>query len=162
MKTMLNCFSAAAAVVLLTLSAAAPAAKAELTMDGPASFRLSGKVRYYSGGAGQGGRYYNLGADYYKRARLRIGAIDNHSGAESGDLSFEFWAMPYYGATRGVILMTTDIGWLEGDQSFVALEVSGYAISLKRRRFPEMNLWEYTSGGWRFCDAFTFTRKSRL
>lgn len=161
LKPMIRLFTAAAAV--LAISAPAPMAKAaDIVLDGPAFFSLAKKARYYSLGAGQGGRYYNLGRGYYRRADLGIGAVDNYSPYESGDLSFEFWAMPFYGATKGLILMTTDIGWLEGDQSFVNLEMTGSALSPKRRAFPEMNIWEYTYYGWSFRDAFTFTRRTKL
>lgn len=161
LKPMIRMFAAAAAV--FAISAPAPMAKAaDITLDGPAFFSLAKKARYFSGGSSQGGRYENLGRGYYRRANLGIGAVDNYSPYESGDLSFEFWAMPFYGATKGVILMTTDIGWLEGDQSFVDLEMTGSAISLNRKRFPEMNIWEYTYDGWAFRDAFAFARRSRL
>lgn len=158
---MIRLFTAAATV--FAFSAPAPMAKAaDIALDGPAYFSLSKKARHYSGGAGQGGRYLNLGRGHYRRANLGIGAVDNYSPYESGDLSFEFWALPFYGATKGVILMTTDLGWLEGDQSFVDVEMTGFAISLNRKRFPEMNIWEYTYKGWAFRDAFAFARRSRL
>jgi hypothetical protein len=161
LKSMTRFLTAAAAVI--AISAPVPVAKAaDIALDGPAYFSVAKKARYYSGGAWQGGRYLNLGRGYYRRADLGIGAVDNYSPYESGDLSFEFWAMPFYGATKGVILMTTDIGWLEGDQSFVDLEMTGSARFLNRKRFPEMNLWEYTYYGWEFRDAFAFARRSRL
>lgn len=160
-KSMLCGFTAAAAV--FAVSATAPTvAASEITLDGPAYFSLSKKARFYSRGSSQGGRYSNLGRGYYRRADLGIGAVDNYSPYETGDLSFEFWALPFYGATKGVVLMTTDIGWLEGDQSFVDLEMTGSAVFLNRRRFPEMNIWEYTYDGWEFRDAFAFARKTRL
>ena len=77
-------------------------------------------------------------------------------------MSFEIWAMPYYGATKGIILMTRHLNPLYANNYYVSKERTGYAISLDAYRFPELNLWEFTRNGWKWRDALTFKRKGYL
>jgi hypothetical protein len=88
--------------------------------------------------------------------------ITNHSSNSSGSLSYEFWGIPYYGASQGVILMTSGLAPLRGGYSYEQLYVSGYALALDEWRYPDINLWELTRKGWRFKDSLTFTKKTFL
>jgi hypothetical protein len=150
--------SALAMVALLTTTTETQAAK--VTLDGYGSYSLSKTVKYYgSGGPSQSGSYRKLGSDYYKSATIRMDFITNRSSSKSGDLSFELWAMPYYGATSGIILMTRGIEPVSADRSKSNISKDGKAISLDARRFPEFNLFEYTRKGWISRDYLSFSRK---
>lgn len=135
---------------------------ADLTIDGYGSYALSKRVDYFIKGKNQGGRYKNLGSDYYHRASYQMDFITNRSSNSSGSLSYEFWGMPYYGASQGVILMTSGLAPLRGGYSYNKLYVSGYALALDEWRYPDINLWEYTRKGWKFKDSLTFTKKTFL
>ena len=152
-----------ATVALSALFAIAPTAKAaRITLDGYANYQLSNYERYYSRGRNQQGRYRNLGADYYRNSNTRIDAITNRSRNKSGSLSFEFWAMPFYGANSGTVLTTSGTGRISGFKSRNRVSKRGSAISLNRYAFPEINIWEYTRRGWRFRDAVSFSRRDLL
>ena len=110
----------------------------------------------------QSGRKPYLGGGYYHKAEIAMDYITNRSTRRSGDLSFELWAMPYYGATSGVVLMTKGADALGGGGSYTNASPEGYAVLLDRRRFPELNLWEFTRRGWKFRDALSFSRKADL
>lgn len=153
----------AAAVIVAGAAITAPEAKAaNVTLDGFGEYYLGNSVKYYGSGVKQGGRYRNLGADYYHKATIQMDFITNRSNGGTGSLSFEFWAMPYKGATSGIILMTKGLDPLGSKQSYKNVSAKGYAISLNRRRFPELNLWEFTRNGWKFRDVLTFPRKNLL
>jgi len=70
--------------------------------------------------------------------------------------------MPYYGADKGIVLMTIGSSPLSGTSSKKDFHVDGYAVSLDAYKYPELNIWEYTRNGWKFRDALSFTRKSLL
>ncbi len=150
-------------LALFAMSAAIPEAQAaNLTLDGYGSYSLGNNVDFYGSGAKQTGRYRNLGRDYYHTATIRMDFVTNHSNSRSGDLSFELWAMPYYGATSGIILMTRALDRLDAGDSNRDVSKKGKAVFLDARRFPELNLWEFTRNGWRFKDALTFKNKAYL
>lgn len=148
----------AAAIALVALVGTAPEAKAtSLTLDGTAGYTLGASKSYYSGGAYQSGRYSNLGAGYYRSGNIRISRITSHSSNRSGSLSFELWAMPYYGATSGSVLMTTGMSPLNGYYYYYNVSKYGSAKFVNKYRYPELNLFEYTSYGWSWRDDFTFS-----
>jgi len=162
---MIKNLTAVAALALAAVTVAPEAKAANVTMDGYGEYFTNnspGAVKYYGKGVKQGGRYKNLGADYYHKAYITMDFITNRSNSGSGSLSFEFWAMPYKGATSGIILMTKGLDPLGRKQSYNGVTAKGYAISLDRSRFPETNLWEFTRNGWKFRDALTFPRKAYL
>ena len=162
---MIKNLTAAAALVLAAVTVAPEAKAAKVTLDGYGQYftdNSPGAVKYYNSGVKQGGRYKNLGADYYHKATITMDFITNRSNGGSGSLSFEFWAMPFKGATSGIILMTKGLDPLPAKKSYKYVSAKGYAISLDRRRFPEINLWEFTSNGWKFKDVLTFPRKTYL
>ncbi|MEO7100706.1 MAG: hypothetical protein ABI162_15195 [Luteolibacter sp.] len=151
------------AFALFAAAAAIPEAHAaKLTLDGTGYCTIPGSEAYYPGGRLQSGRYTNLGADYYHTATIGIKAITNHSSTRSGSMSFELWAMRYYGATTGIVLMTEGLDTLKGGFHFSNVTVSHKAISLNVRRFPELDLFEYTSNGWKWKDVLTFSTKTLL
>jgi hypothetical protein len=153
------------AVVMSLVSAAASIQSAEatnVTLDGSGYYSNSTYAPYYQYGTAQSGRYTNLGADYYHSSEIGIDQLTNRSSYRSGTMSFEFWAMPYYGATSGIILMTKSVSSLWGGYSYYDLSRSGKAISLNRYRYPELDLFEYTNYGWKWRDALSFSRKSYL
>lgn len=162
MKTLTKkLFSAAfAAVTIGTATETARAAK--LTLDGSGYYKLGAYVDYAPRGKLQTGRYKNLGADYYHNAEIGVKRITNRSTKRSGTMSFELWAMPYYGATSGIVLMTNAIEPLKGGFNFQNVFTSGKAISLDRYRFPELDLFEYTSSGWTWRDVLVFPKKDLL
>lgn len=156
-------FLAAAIAATVVFTSAPEAEAAKITLAGSGFYKISNKIRYYGEpGPKQSGRFGRLGEDYYHKAVYGFDLITNRSGTRSGDLSFEFWAMPYYGATSGYILMTRGKNRLGGGRSYVDPTPSGQAISLDLRRFPELNIWEFTRKGWVNRDAMTFKRSEWL
>ena len=149
-----------AALALLAMAHVAPEAKAaNITLDGYGYYALGTKVTYYGSAPKQTGRYKSLGSDYYHKITYEMDFITNRSGSSSGSLSYEFWAMPYYDSKSGIILMTRGLQPMAGGLSVKSLSKSGLGVFLDARRFPEMNIWEYTSKGWKFRDFLTFPRK---
>jgi hypothetical protein len=148
----------------VTLAAASiPAAHAaKVTLDGYGYYSLKDVVDYYGKGVKQSGRYTNLGSDYYHKASYRMDFVTNHSSSGSGALSYELWAMPYYGATSGPILITRGLNPLAGGNYYKNASREGLAISLDAMGFPELDLWEYTRSGWKWRSALTFTHKTLL
>jgi hypothetical protein len=146
-----------AVTALLSAVATVPEAKsADLALEGYGSYNLGNFDRYYPRGTRQSGRYRNLGADYYRSAEIEVDAVENYSNYRSGSMSFELWAMPYYGATSGSILMTNSLRYLKAGRYYSGVYCRGMAVSLDEEAFPELNLWEYTNHGWMFRDALTF------
>lgn len=163
MKSILHHLTAAT-VALLAVTAAIPEAKAaQVTLDGTGFYSLARRLVYHpEPGLKQSGRKPYLGEGYYHKAEIGMDYITNRSTRRSGDLSFELWAMPYYGANSGIILMTKGLNRLGGGNSYRDASPEGFAVLLDRRRFPELNLWEYTRRGWKYRDALSFTRKANL
>jgi hypothetical protein len=160
MKSLITLLSSSALAMVALIATASETEAAKVTLDGYGSYSLSKTVSYYGGGGPtQSGRYRKLGSDYYKTAVIRMDFVTNRSSSRSGDLSFELWAMPYYGATSGVILMTEALSPQAGDSSRRNVAKEGKAISLDARRFPEFNLFEYTRKGWISRDYLSFSRK---
>lgn len=135
---------------------------AKLRLDGYGYYDVRSSDVFSKSGKEQSGRYKNLGRDYYHKVKYGIDFVSNYSGSYSGSVSYEFWAMPFYGATSGIILMTRGVGKMSPDESYEDVAKSGYAVSLDARRFPEQSLWELTRDGWKFRDALSFTRKGNL
>ena len=159
--TMKNLVTAAAAIIAVASSIPEAQATA-VRFKGSAYYNLGSRVNFYASGRPQSGRYTNLGADYYHTAEIGVDRIVNRGAVRSGSLSFEFWAMPFYGATSGVVLMTSGLEPLRAGYHFSDVSSVGKAISLDRRRFPEFELFEYTSRGWASRDFFTFSNKDLL
>lgn len=148
----------AALAAALALVAAAPQANsADLGLQGYGSYDLGTSESYFTNGTRQGGRYRNLGADYYRSAEIEVDAVRNFSKFRSSNMSFELWAMPYYGATSGTVLMTNGLKPLNGRRAFNGVYSAGSALSLDESGFAELSLWEYTRRGWAFRDALSFT-----
>ena len=161
MKSLLTSLTVAVAASFAFVAPQANAAK--ITLDGSGYYELGTRFKFYSGGVKQSGRYQRLGSDYYHKAVIGMDWITNRSRSRSGYLSFELWAMPYYGAKRGVVLMTRGLDPLRGGSYYFERAREGYAIFLDRRRFPEINIWELTNRrGWQFRDALSFRRKDVL
>jgi hypothetical protein len=131
---------------------------ADLDLRGYGSVSESPYESYSGYGAAQGGRYRNLGAGYYRRTTIGVDAIRNYSSFSSGSISFELWAMPYYGATSGTVLMTTNAGTVFGRSTKWNVYRSGNKMAYDGYAFPELNIWEYTRRGWGFRDNIAFTR----
>jgi hypothetical protein len=161
MKTITRTLVAATAA-LVSLTGITPSAQAaKVTLDGDGFYRVFNPV-VYRGGAKQSGRYANFGADYYRDTSYSMRFINNRSGYRSGSLSFEFWAMPFYGASKGIVLMTRGLAPLDAGATRYDKRSNGYAIYLDEFRFPEINIWEYTRSGWSFRDALAFKRDNLL
>ena len=155
--------SIAVAAVMFTVAGSVPESQAaNMRLNGSGYYWLSDWEVFSNGGKEQSGRYKNLGRDYYHKVEYGIDYVANNSYSSSGSLSYEFWAMPYYGATSGIVLMTRKLGAFSSRESKEDVWKNGYAISLNRNRFPEQSLWELTRSGWKFRDVLTFSRKAYL
>lgn len=162
MKKMIHQFTAAAAILSATVGFISEAKASKLSLDGAGHYLLGNTSRYYGRGTAQSGRYVNLGQDYYHKITYGIDHITNSSFTTSGTMSFEFWALPYYSANSGIVLMTRGLDSLRGGQSVTNISRNGLGVSLNARRFPEINLWELTQSGWNFRDSLSFTQKNLL
>lgn len=132
---------------------------ANVTLDGYGFYSLGTKVTYIGNPPDQSGRYKSLGSDYYHNISYRMDFITNRSNSGSGSLSWEFWAMPYYDAQSGIVLTSRGINPMPKNYSIKNANRSGPGIFLDARRFPEMDLWEYTSSGWKSRSYLTFPKK---
>ena len=131
---------------------------ADLSLRGFGSVNESRYEGYSYYGATQSGRYRNLGEGYYRRTRISVDGIRNYSYGRSGSLSLELWAMPFYGASSGNVLMTNHAGSVYGRATKWGVARTGNKVSLDEIAFPELNLWEYTRYGWSFRDNILFSR----
>ena len=161
MKTIIRPLVAAIAAFVSLSGITTPAQAAKVTLDGDGYYKVFNPV-VYRGGAKQTGRYGNFGADYYRETTYSMRWINNRSNYRSGSLSFEFWAMPFYGATKGIVLMTRGLDPLKPGATRTNKRCNGYAVYLDEFRFPEINIWEYTRSGWKFRDALSFKRDNLL
>ncbi len=162
MKSLVQKLTTAAAAALALALSMPEANAAKITLDGYGYYALKTKVTYYGSAPKQSGRYSTLGSDYYHKLAYRMDFLTNRSNSSSGSLSYEFWAMPYYGATTGIVLLTRSVQPMRAQQSIKNASKEGLGVFLDARKFPEMNIWEYTRKGWKFRDALSFTRKIRL
>lgn len=146
------------AIAAFALTATSPQAKsADLALRGYGSYDLGTSESYFPDGTRQGGRYRNLGEDYYRSAEIEIDAVRNFSRFRSNNMSFELWVMPYYGADSGSVIMTNGLKPLNGRRVYNGVYAAGSAVSLDEPGFAELSLWEYTRRGWAFRDALSFT-----
>lgn len=158
MKTAKVRFGIALVAMVSMFGGISVAKAADLEMRGYGSVSESTYETYSAYGAAQGGRYRNLGAGYYRRTTIGVDGIRNYSSNRSGSISFELWAMPYYGATSGTVLMTTNAGDVYGYSTKWNVYRTGNKLAFDGYAFPELNIWEYTSRGWRFRDYIAFSR----
>lgn len=162
MKSIIHKITAVATVLIAVASSVPESQAASVRLKGSGYYKLGSSYVYSDFGKAQSGRYDNLGSDYYHRTEYGMDYISNSSSYRSGSLSYEFWALPYYGSSSGIVLMTRGLNSLSGGSRYVDLYRSGSGISLNRYRYPEQNIWEYTSSGWRFRDSLAFSRKTLL
>ncbi len=163
MRSLVQKFTTTAILLTAAATTLAESQAAKIRLDGYGYYANKANVNYFSNPPpGQSGRYSSLGADYYHKLSYQMDFITNHSNKKSGSLSYEFWAMPYYQATTGIVVMTRGLKQFKAYQSVLNLKRSGLAVSLDRKRFPEMNIWEYTNKGWKFRDALSFAYKDWL
>lgn len=148
------------ATALIAFAAIFPTAQAaKVTLDGYGFYSLGTKVTFKGSPPKQGGRYNNLGSDYYHNITYEMDFITNRSNKGSGSLSWEVWAKNYYNSDSGIILITRGIGPMSPTSSIKSANKSGAGIFLDARRFPEMNLLEFTNDGWKNKDFLTFPNK---
>ena len=162
MKSILHNITAVATALVAVASSIPEAQAANIRLKGSGYYELGDYDTFSRYGKKQSGRYESLGGGYYHDTEYGMDSISNTSGYRSGSLSYEFWAMPYYGATSGVVLMTRGLSPLSGDRRYLDLYRFGGGVSLDRYRYPEQNIWEYTNRGWKFRDSLAFTRKTLL
>jgi hypothetical protein len=162
MKSIIQNSIAVAAALFTVVGSIQQSQAADVRLDGSGYYWLGKKEVFSSNGKEQSGRYKNLGRDYYHKVEYGMDFITNYSYSSTGSLSYEFWAMPFYGATSGIVLMTRGVGALSSGEAYDDVWKKGYAVSLARKRFPEQSLWERTRSGWKFRDALTFSRKAYL
>jgi hypothetical protein len=158
MKTVKFRFGIAFVAVVSMFVGISGAKAADLELGGYGTVSESPYEGYSYYGARQTGRYRNLGEGYYRRTTIRVDGIRNYSSGRSGALSFELWAMPYYGADNGFVLMTTNASSVYGLSTKWNVYRTGNKVALDDYAFPELNLWEYNRGfGWGFRDNLTFS-----
>ena len=163
MKSIIHQITAVAAVLCAVAFPVQELKAANVLLKGAGYYRFGNYDFFADDGKEQSGRYRNLGRDYYHKIEYGMDYISNTSGYKSGTLSYEFWALPYYGATSGVVLMTRSLSPLYGGERYVDLYKYGWGVSLNQYRYPEQNLWEYAgSGRWKFRDSLAFSRKTLL
>jgi len=162
MKTAKVRFGIAFVAMVSMFGGISVAKAADLELRGYGSVNESPYQSYLYYGAAQDGRYRNLGAGYYRRTTIAVDGIRNYSNFGSGSLSFELWAMPYYGASSGSVLMTTNAGTVFGLATKLNVIRTGNKVGYGGFAFPELNLWEYTRNGWGFRDNITFSRSRRM
>jgi hypothetical protein len=162
MKSMKLKSTIAAAAAITLLSSVMPAKAARIRLEGSGFYDVSTQVRFFPGGRQQGGRYSNLGSDFYRRTTIGMEWIVNRSNFKSGNLSFEFWGMPFFGADQGVVLMTRGLRPMTARRMFRGLQQTGWGIFLDEVRFPEINVSERVRRGWAFRDALSFRRRNLL
>ena len=162
MKSLIKRFVTTALALSATALTIPESRAADVRLEGYGDYLLNENEDFFPRAPKQSGRYRNLDRDYYHKVNIRMEYISNLSRARSGSLSFELWAMPYYGATSGIVLMTRGIDPLRGDRSYEDVSRTGYAISLGADRFPELSLWEYTRRGWVNRDHLTFEDRDYL
>lgn len=159
MKTANVRFGIAFVAVVSMFGGISGAQAADLELRGYGSVSESPYETYSRYGATQEGRYRNLGAGYYRRTTIGVDGIRNYSSTGSGSVSFELWAMPYYGATSGAVLMTTNAGTVNRLSTKWNVYRTGNKMSYDGYAFPELNIWESTRSGWGFRDNITFSSR---
>jgi hypothetical protein len=162
MKTIIKHLTTAALALCLAATTVSQAMATDVTLEGYGSYKLAKRDYYYPDSPIQRGRYEDLGSDYYRKAAIKMDYVSNASRFSSGDLSFELWAMRYYDATTGTVLMTRGLNYVKAKRSIRNARGEGYAISLKERLFPELDLYEYTNDGWINRDHLTFSKRAFL
>lgn len=163
MRSLFQKFTTAAIILTAAVTTLSESQAAKIRLDGYGSYANRSKVNYYNkGGPKQAGRYSKLGSDYYHKISYKMDFVTNRSNKKSGSLSYEFWAMKYYQATTGIVVMTRNVDPMKGQKSIKNLKRTGLAVYIDRKRFPEMNIWEYTKKGWKFRDALSFAYKDWL
>jgi hypothetical protein len=160
MKSITRNITAAAAAIITLIGATTQTHAAKLTLDGYGYYEFGHKIRHSKAGVSQTGRYSNLTGAYYRRAEIGMDWITSHSTSRSGKLSFELWGMSYYGATKGIVVMTRSLDSISGGNYRKNVSRNGNAVFLEEYRFPEVNLWEKTKSGWKFKDALSFKQNN--
>ncbi len=158
MKTVKVSFGIALVTMVSMFGGTSVAKAADLALQGFGSVNESSFEGYAGFGAAQNGRYRNLGAGYYRRTTIGVDSVRNFSNYNSGSISFELWAMPFYGATSGTVLMTTNAGTVSWLSTKWNVYRTGNKMSYDGFAFPELNIWEFTRRGWGFRDNITFSR----
>jgi hypothetical protein len=160
MKTIVSRIAIAAITVAASTSYSS--AIPLVSLDGSGAYSLGNSDFRDSGRGLQSGRYRNLGRTYYHTASYDMDEINNNTNFRSGSLSFEFWGLSYYKALRGPVLMTYGLDPLGGDSYYQNAFAEGFAVSLNRYRYPQLNLVEYTRRGWKWRDALNFSNRDDL
>lgn len=162
MKIIANSIIAAFSVIFTMAGSTSTARAADLTLDGSGFYELGNSEFFLRKGAGQSGRFRNLGRNFYQDAEIGISRITNNSSSRSGSMSFELWGKPFYSATSGIIMMTRGFSPLRGSFNYPNVETFGTALSLGQWRFPELNLYERSRRSWAWRDALTFSYSDYL
>jgi len=134
----------------------------KLRLSGSGYYNLDSRESYFKAGRPQSGRYDNLGEGYYRNAEIGMDRVVNRSTYRSGSMSFELWAMKYYGADSGLVLMTYGLDPLKAGFQYSNVSAFGKAVSLNKLKYPEFELYEYTNQGWVRRDLLKFSSKTLL
>lgn len=162
MKSSLRKLSTAVAASIALVTSLPETKAADVTIDGSGFYELATTIGYYPSGIRQTGRRPYLGGGEYHKGIIGSRWMSNNSNIRSGTLSFELWAMPFYGANNGIVLMTCGVPGIAPYRFYNNPRRSGFAVFLDRYRHPELNLYEYTQAGWQWRDNLTFQRRTIL
>lgn len=135
------------ALLFMVIALSAPLAMAaKLKMDGGfVTLGVDKAIRFTQ----QSGRYPDLGKNYYRTATIGCTAIRNTSTAgRSGQLSLEYWALPYYTSKTGTPLMSVLLPSIKGGKRINNVNEIGPAAYYNAEGYVQLRLYEYTSGKW--------------
>lgn len=97
----------------------------------------------------ESGRYPDLGRNYYRTATIGCKAISNTSKTgRSGQLSFEYWALPYLGADTGKPLMSVLLPSLKSGKKVSNLSKLNFAGYYNAYGYIQLRLYEMSGGTW--------------
>lgn len=95
------------------------------------------------------GRYPNLGRNYYRTATIGCTAVRNTSATgRSGQLSLEYWALPFFTSKTGTPLMSALLPPINGGKRLNNVSKVGPAAYYNADGYVQMRLYEFSAGKW--------------
>ncbi len=97
----------------------------------------------------ESGRYPNLGRNYYRTASIGCKSVINTSKKGiSGQLSLEYWAMPYIDSTTGTPLMSVLLPPVKAGKRINDISKDAQAGYYNANGYIQLRLYEYSGGVW--------------
>jgi hypothetical protein len=95
------------------------------------------------------GRYSNLGKNYYRTATIGCTAVRNISASgRSGQLSLEYWALPFFTSKTGTPLMSALLPSIKGGKKLSNVSKVGPAAYYNADGYIQLRLYEFSAGKW--------------